>query len=297
MIMKNNKFLITGSGGQLAKEFQRVLAERGVDYTALPKQELDITQFSKTEEMITRVKPAVLLNCAAYNFVDEAEEKPQDAFKVNRDAVRNLAVLCKQHNIFLVHFSTDYVFDGKKGDVYTEEDAPHPLNKYGASKLQGEQAVQQEMQEFLIFRLSWVFGLGQKNFLYTILNVQNKRNVLEVVSDEFSIPTFTEDIVDVVLLALEKGLKGVYHLTNSGQCSRYELAKYYLEKKIINGEIHPIPSSSFPSQANRPIFSCMSNKKICNELDIAIPTWKDAVDRFLEKYSFVFDESQMKQKI
>ena len=138
--MEDKTFLITGSNGQLAEEFQRVFLKRKISFAAPSEEECNIADFLKTREIVAAVKPNVIINCAAYNAVDEAEKKPEIAYLVNSEAVTNLAKLCKENNIFLVHYSSDYVFDGKKKDLYIEEDIPVPINVYGKSKLKGEQA-------------------------------------------------------------------------------------------------------------------------------------------------------------
>lgn len=280
---KNKKFFITGGGGQLAKEFIRSLDGRGLDYFAPRKNELDITDFDKVRAAVDDCRPDVLINCAAYNHVDSAEEHPERAFSVNSGAVRHLAAVCKKENIFLVHFSSDYVFDGEKNEPYTEEDRPNPLNVYGRSKLEGEEAVRETLENFLIFRLSWVFGNGDQNFLYRLSRRIEGKESLEVASDEVSVPTFTEDVVKAVLPAPEKGLTGTYHLVNGGRCSRYEWAKYYCQRKEIGTEIRPVPSDHFAAKAKRPRFSCMSNGKICAALNISMPSWQDAVDRIVRR--------------
>lgn len=282
-MVKNKKFLITGANGQLAKEFISFLKQKGANYVALTKDQLDITDFESSKKVISEEKPDILLNCAAYNLVDQAEDEPEKAFKINSEAVSNLAAICKRHNIFLVHFSSDYVFDGKKSEPYTEEDTVNPLNVYGKSKLEGEEGIRKELEDFLIFRLSWVFGHGRQNFLYKLSQWAQNKKSLEIVDNEISIPTYTRDIVKVVLSVLKKGLKGTYHLTNGGKCSRYEWAKYYFKKKGINIEICPVASGHFPVKAERPLYACMSHGHICNELDISIPTWQEAVDCCLEK--------------
>jgi len=288
-MIKNKKYFITGANGQLAIEFTSSMAQRGLSYRAFSKDQLDITDFEKAEKVISEEKPDILLNCAAYNLVDKAEDEPEKAFKINSEAVSNLAALCKRHNIFLVHFSSDYVFDGQKKDFYTEEDEPNPINVYGQSKLQGEEAIRRELKDFLIFRLSWLFGDGQQNFLYKLLQWAEEQKSLQVVSDEISVPTFTQDVVKVALKALEEDLRGIYHLTNKGQCSRYECAKYYFRKKGIDREIHSVSSGHFSSKARRPLFSVMSNAKICKELDIEIPAWQDSIDQCLDHYSYQND--------
>ena len=278
--MNKKKYLITGADGQLARAFIAALHQRHIPFEAKNHHQLDITDFSGLEDYLRARKPDVVLNCAAYNLVDHAEEEPEKAFRINSEAARNLAVLCKKYNIFLAHFSSDYIFDGKKGEPYTEEDAPHPLSVYGESKLKGEEAVREQSKDFLIFRLSWVFGEGQNNFLYKLTRWAEGKKSIQVVDDEISAPAFTEDVVKVVLLALERGLKGTYHLANSGHCSRYELAKYYFDRIGVSRKIIPVSSVTFQTKAKRPVFSPMSPAKICRRLNISIPTWQDAVERF-----------------
>lgn len=282
-MLKSNKYLITGAHGQLAKEFTLTLAKQGLDYMAFAEDRLDISNFEQTEDVIKTVKPNVLINCAAYNLVDQAEEEPDLAYLINEIAVRHLAVLCKKYGIFLVHFSSDYVFDGRKTMPYSEEDQTNPVNIYGHSKLKGERAVYETLDSYLIFRLSWVFGNGEQNFLHKFEQWAQKRNHLEIVDDEVSVPTYTEDVVQVVLQALENNLTGLYHLTNSGHCSRYGWAKYYAQKKDLHVQLTPVLSDQFPVKAKRPLFTCMSNEQIRSKLNITIPTWENAVDRKVDR--------------
>ena len=180
------KILIAGAGGQLGREFTDYLSGRGVDFIAPAEQDFDVTDFDSIGAAVRRIKPGIIINCAAYNQVDAAEDEPDTAFKVNAGAVRNLAALCRQENIFLVHYSSDYVFDGSKGSPYTEEDAP---NLYGKSKLEGERAVQETLRDYLIFRTSWVFGKGKQNFLYKLSSWAKEKKELRIAEDEVSCPT------------------------------------------------------------------------------------------------------------
>jgi len=221
-----------------------------------------IADFLKKHPEITHI-----VNCAAFSQVDAAEEKREEAYRTNALGPENLSLAAKKTGRKLIHISTDYVFDGQKGEAYTEEDAPNPLNVYGQSKLKGEEAVRAQLEGFLVFRLSWVFGEGQQNFLYKLSQWAKSRESLKIVNDEISVPTSTEDVVQVVFLAVEKGLKGTYHLTNSGKCSRYEWAKYYFDKKGTGTDICPVSSDHFPVTAKRPLVTYMSNRKICKELN------------------------------
>lgn len=280
--------LVTGANGQLGKEFQRLSSKRDLGFIALSKEKLDITNFRRVEGAIKEIRPNIIINCSAYNLVDKAEEEPSLAYTVNSDAVENLASLCKKFGIFLVHYSTDYVFDGKKQDFYTEEDLPNPINKYGESKLKGEEAIEKNVNEFLIFRVSWVIGRGKNNFLYKVFDWAKEKRLLKISCDEVSIPTYAEDIVNLTLLSLKKGVKGVYHLTNSGYCSRYELAKYFIKKIGLNNILIPVTSSEFNTLAKRPSFSVMLNDKISKELNISIPEWENGVDRFVRMFKREF---------
>jgi dTDP-4-dehydrorhamnose reductase len=279
------KYLVTGRNGQLASAFIRRLELRSIDCSAPDESILDITDAGKTDACIASAKPDIILNCAAYNLVDKAEQEPHIAFSVNETGPRNLAVAAHKHHAVLVHYSSDYVFDGRKETaLYGEGDATNPLNQYGRSKLAGELAVREVLGDrSLVFRLSWVFGGGKQNFIAKLLEWSAAQEYLRIACDEFSVPTWTETVVDVTLNALEQGAGGLYHLTNSGYCSRYEWAKAILRNKGINKFIRPVPMDSFNLPAKRPKFSAMSNRTIMDRLSIPIPAWEEAVSRFLDQ--------------
>lgn len=278
------KILITGAGGQLAMEFQRYLKKDSqYQVTALNKKSLDIADLKAVSETISYLKPSIVLNCSAYNLVDSAEEDSDTAFKVNAAGVKNLAVSCKKYNALPVHYSTDYVFDGAKEGFYTEDDTPNPINSYGKTKLAGERFLAEETNNFLLFRVSWVFGPGQQNFLYRLLDLAKRNNVLKVVCDQISVPTYTEDIVRLTMTAIEKGVKGLYHLTNDGYASRYEVARYYIERLKLPNLVLPVESNFFPASAKRPYFSAMSHAKISHALQQELPDWRDAIDKFVKR--------------
>ncbi len=278
------KILITGAGGQLAREFQRVLPAAGHGVLAPSEETLDITDEAAVRNVIDDYRPELVLNCAAYNNVDKAEKEGSEAaYLVNAAGPKNLAIACRECGALLVHYGSDYVFDGRKEDFYTEEDATAPINRYGETKRAGELLVADEAGQYLIFRLSWVFGDGTQNFLHKLAEWAGKNRLLRIVSDQISVPTYTEDIAKVTMLAVERGLRGLYHLTNSGYASRYEVARYFLEKIGAGNIVLPVTSDLFPSPAKRPYFSAMSNLKLSHELKHEIPDWRDAVDRYLKK--------------
>jgi dTDP-4-dehydrorhamnose reductase len=276
------KILITGAKGQLGREFQKSLENYGHEMTALDKEGLDISDPDKVKSAFSLHNPDIVLNCAAYNLVDKAEEDFDTAFRINSLGVKNLAFACKQSNAFLVHYSSDYVFDGKKENFYTEEDEPAPVNSYGKSKLLGENFLREETDDFLLFRVSWVYGEGKQNFLYKLLEWTKKMKVLKIVYDQISAPTCTRDIASLTMFALNKGLRGVYHLANSGYASRYEVARFFIERLGLDNLVLPVGSDYFPSPAKRPYFSAMSSLKLSKELNVQIPEWKVGIESYLE---------------
>ena len=278
------KFLVAGSGGQLAQEFQRVLPTAGHDVAAPPEESFNIADAASVRDMLNARRPDIVLNCAAYNNVDRAEIDDYDtAYRVNTLGPKYLALACRETGALLVHYSTDYVFDGRKEGIYTEDDLPNPINRYGETKREGELFVSNEAGPYLLFRLSWVFGEGKQNFLYKLAQWAMKNPVLKIVSDQVSVPTYTEDIVRATLTAIEKDVRGLFHLTNGNYAARYEVARYFLEKIGANNLVLPVSTDLFPSPARRPYFSVMTSAKLSAELGYKIPDWKDAVDRYVQK--------------
>ncbi|MFZ8785178.1 dTDP-4-dehydrorhamnose reductase [Thermocrinis sp.] len=274
------KVLITGARGQLGKEFVKVLSSKGIDFVALERKDLDVTNFEKVYKTLKEINPSVVINCSAYNQVDLAETEILKAFSTNAVGPYNLAIACREINAKLIHYSTDYVFDGIKKGLYTEEDSPNPLNQYARSKLLGEELVKQVLEDYLILRVSWVYGEGTQNFLCKLEEWAKKQEVLKVVVDEFSVPTSTKTITEVTLKAIDAGLTGLYHLTNSGYASRYEWAKEYFKLKGISKLVYPALQADFNLPAKRPKWSVMSNEKISRALGITIRDWKEELKSF-----------------
>lgn len=279
------KYLILGSKGQLGKEFVRVFSRIEANFKAYDIDEIDISQRDKVYNLCQIFKPDVIINCAAYNLVDNAESDPKAAYKSNSEGVENLAVISKEMKSFLIHFSTDYVFDGtKQTGLYTEEDIPNPLSIYAKSKYEGELKIIENTDKFLILRLSWVFGDGQQNFIYKLLQWANKNDFLKIAFDEVSVPTYTHTIAEISLEAFAGGLTGLYHLTNSGYASRYEWAKYVLKKMNKKNILYPVSKEIFNLPAKRPGFSAMNNEIISKALGLEISFWEEAVDDYLSNY-------------
>jgi len=281
------KYLIIGKYGQLTKEFQRLLSSKGEEYIALSHEEADVRDYVKLNKVFEAYKPEVVINCSAYNQVDKAESDYEEAMKVNALGPYNLALLCREYGSFLVHYSTDYVFDGSKSEgLYTEADEPNPLNKYGLSKLLGELFAMQTAHNMLLLRVSWVFGEGTQNFIYKVLNWSKEREVLQVSVDEVSVPTWARRIALVSYEAINKGLTGLYHLVSSGHASRYEWAKQVLELCHKENLVVPVSGDSFNLPAKRPKFSAMSNERISTELGIRLPDWESDLEEYLREAKY-----------
>ena len=277
------KYLIIGHKGQLGKEFCTSLKNTGHNIIGYDIDEIDVADRSKVFELVEDTKPTIIVNCSAYNLVDKAETDYFTAFKTNSLGVKNLAEAAKQFRANFVHYSTDYVFDGTKNKPYTEDDAPNPLNMYGKSKLLGELFLKEELDNHLLFRLSWVFGNGTQNFIYKFQEWAKNKKQLQISNDEISVPTWTKTIVELTVDALNKELHGTYHLTNTGHCSRYDWAKLIKETLNLDVEIESVPRSTFILPAVRPANSAMSNKKLIKDLGVEILNWKDAVKQHLAK--------------
>lgn len=274
------KVLITGASGQLARAFIRRFEQDGTPFLAPPEAQLDITNAAVVGAAVAAFRPDVIINGAAYNNVDAAEKTPEVAFRVNRDAVGILADAARRQGARLVHFGSDFVFDGTAETPYDETDATAPLNVYGQSKLEGETAALAAGGGNLLFRVSWVFGDGTQNFFWKLREWSRGKSSLRVVWDQVSVPTYTEDIVTVTLKALEQGMEGRWHLTNSGYASRIETARVFLREIGSDCTVIPVGSDAFPAPAQRPFFSVMSNRRLTERLQIRIPEWEEAVARF-----------------
>jgi dTDP-4-dehydrorhamnose reductase len=275
------RYLITGAKGQLATEIIRTLKERCVECEAPEEADLDITDAARVLGVIEGRRPDVVINCAAYNAVDAAETEWRRAFMINGTGVRNLALACEKQGAVLVHFGTDFVFDGTKGSPYTIVDSPNPLSKYGESKLLGEMYVRDLMKRFFLIRLSWVFGSGEFSFPTKVLQWSSKNRKLRIVEDQTASPAYTGHLAKAVLDLVSTGAFGLYHMTNSGHCSRYEWARFILEKAGWDGELEPAKTAEFKTAAVRPAFSVLENFPLKETIGYELPSWQEATEEFL----------------
>lgn len=278
------KFLITGANGQLGQEFQRRFKNLKIDYIAKSHNELDITDIELLRRVIKNEKDIThIINCAAYNNVDKAEEEWEKAYTINGLAVRNLAIVSNEINAELIHYSTDYVFAGTKKE-YTIYDEPDPINKYGESKALGEKEVKQAQKYYLI-RVSWVFGMGNTNFAKKVISWSKDKEELSITTDEKSAPTYTVDLVEATLELIKHKVYGLYHITNTS-CTRYEWAEYILKLIGWQGRLKQAKRSNFNLPAIRPENSVLNNFGYNEVTGKTMPDWKDATKRFLKEMGY-----------
>ena len=283
------KILITGANGMLAKEVREKF-EKGNEVILTDVAELDITNEQAVMEYITDLKPDYIINCAAYTAVDKAEENYELADKINGDGPTNLAKAAKAAGAKLVHISTDYVFSGDL-DVskdYKEDDEKSPVTVYGKTKLHGEQGIENNMDEYYIFRTAWLYGIGGNNFVKTMTKLGSTRDEINVVADQHGSPTYAKDLTEIIYQAIEKKIPyGIYHATNQGYTTWYEFTKKILEEQEIQCKVNPVTTEEYIemmkiTQAKRPFNSQLSKNKLI-EQGINIPEWKDALKRYLEE--------------
>ena len=274
--------LLTGANGQLGQDFQKLFDKLGVKYIATDYQELDITDKEKIKEYIENNNFTVVINCAAYNNVDRAEEEVEKCYALNTYAPKNLAEICKEKNIIFVTYSTDFVFDGEKEIPYTEEDIPNPLSVYSKAKLEGEKYSLKYEKTFLI-RTSWVFGMGNNNFCKQVINWSKDRDILKIVDDQVSSPTYSKDLAEYSWELIQTDRYGLYHLSNDGEASKFEQAQYILKKIGWNGILERAKTKDFPLPARRAEYSKLDSSKLEKVINKKIPHWKSGIDKFLEE--------------
>ncbi len=291
------KVLITGANGQLGKEMIDLSPKFNLSVEAFNKNNLDITNKNKLQDTLDMIEPKILVNTAAFTSVDKAETFKESAYAVNHQGPKNLAELCRERSIFLIHISTDYVFNGLKGSEYEEHDQVSPINTYGDSKLKGEEEIRSIISEHIIIRTSWVFGAYGHNFIQTILNLIKNEKDLKIVNDQFGCPTSTRSLADCIYQICTKYSKnedfeyGTYHFTNQPSTSWHNFAKEIMDLaykyKIINEikNIESISHKEYSSLASRPLNSSMSSRKICEMFNLAGSQWKEELELAITKLS------------
>ena len=272
---------MTGANGQLGSALRRVLS--GEDLTLKDLPEFDLAD-PASESQIREAKPDIILHVGAYTNVDQAEREPERAYAVNAEGTRRVAQAAQAAKARLIYVSTDYVFDGTKTSPYHEQDTPHPLNHYGRSKYEGEQAVLTLCPNSLVVRTAWLFGQEGPNFVKTIMRVAQERPVLEVVDDQRGCPTYAEDLAQALSQLAMSDLRGICHVTNSGHCSWYEFAQAIVRLTGAGATVQPITTAQAARLAKRPPYSVLSHDRFATQYS-PFPEWQDALARFLRHVS------------
>lgn len=276
------RIMITGAQGQLGQEILKEFCSDHEVY-GFNSSELDVTNIESIQNNMNRLKPDIIMNCAAYNLVDDAELNPNIAKDVNENAPKNIAEISRRLGTIMVHFSTDFVFDGKARVPYHEESPTGPVNVYGQTKLAGEQQVQQISEKHIILRTAWLYGSSKKNFFNSIIDVARKQKEICVVDDQVGCPTYLPDLVSQLKVMLDEGIFGLYHCSGNGFCSRYEFAKQILKLMRINTEIHPIQTQDFPHKAKRPEFSALDNNALESCINQKMPYWEESLFKYINQ--------------
>jgi dTDP-4-dehydrorhamnose reductase len=280
------RVVIFGSGGQLGTELKTELARRGYEVKGFERADLDITSQAEVEKCLTELDPAVVLNAAAYNQVDVAEQEPLAAFQVNALAVRNLALACRQVDARLVHFSTDYVFDGMAGRAYTEQDTPHPLSAYAVSKLAGEHYAQAYLDRALVIRTSGVYGpagvgTARGNFVELMLRLAGNGQPIRVVEDMVACPTYAPALASRTADLVEREANGLFHIASGTPISWYDWAAKIFAAAGVNPPLKPTNEREFRTAARRPKYSALSNAKMESLGLDAMPTLDQAIGLYM----------------
>ena len=273
--------LVTGSSGQLGQSLQYLAPNyQEIQFVFCTSSDLNITDITQCHAVFKQYQPDYCINAAAYTAVDKAESELEKAHIINVIGAKNIAEVCKAYNTVLLHISTDFVFNGTKKSPYTEEDIPNPTGVYGKTKREGEIAVQQTWEKHFIVRTSWVYSQFGHNFMKTMLRLASERDTISVVNDQIGTPTNAVDLADALVQIILTDNRqtttdnfGIYNFSNEGQCSWYDFAKKIFEINKTQIELKAIPTSSFPTPAQRPAYSVLDKSKIKNTFGLSIKNW------------------------
>ena len=293
----SSKVIVFGSAGQLGTELVRVFRARGATVIGYERGDVDVTNAARVEQAVAAAMPAVVVNATAYNMVDVAEREPEAAYAGNALAVRNLALACRQADALLVHFSTDYVFDGLAGRPYTEEDRPHPLGAYAVSKLAGELYAQAYLDKPLIIRTCGVFGPGglstaRGNFVETMLRLAARPEPVRVVEDYVASPTYAPELAERTADMVERKLAGIFHAGGGAPVSWFEFAKVIFEEANLKAELRATSEREHRTPARRPRYSALSNAKMEAAGIRPMPPLRDAVRAYMAARTQVLSSRQ-----
>jgi dTDP-4-dehydrorhamnose reductase len=277
------KILVTGYNGQLGYDVVRVGKEKGFEMIGTGRGELNITNEQSVHDFVLNLKPDAIIHCAAYTAVDKAEDDKDTCWSVNVDGTKYLAAAAKKVNAKFMYISTDYVFDGMGTTPFKETDTPNPVGYYGLTKYEGEKVVQSLLEEWYIIRISWVFGINGNNFIKTMLRLGESRDQLTVVNDQFGSPTYTFDLAKLLIEMIQTEKYGIYHASNEGFTTWADFAKEVFSQAGLTVNVEGIPTDEYPTRAVRPKNSRMSKQKLVDNGFSPLPTWQDALQRYLDE--------------
>ena len=274
------KILITGSNGMLGHDLIEVLKDNH-ELLLTTSETLDITDRDSVIDFIVESNPDIVINSAAYTDVDGCESNPDLAYSVNGEGVKNLALACRDADCPLVHISTDYVFNGQNDRPWVEDDEIGPISVYGKSKLKGEEYIQEILDRYFIIRTAWLYGVNGRNFPRTMLELAQNHSEITVVYDEVGTPTYTPDLAKGISDLIETDHYGIYHLTNSGNCSWCEFARYIFEVADVDVKVIPVTASEFARPAPRPSYSVLENRKWVENGFEPLRNYKEAIKEYI----------------
>lgn len=275
-------YLITGCNGQLGRALNELLeGNKEIRIKNTDVDTLDICSLEAVRRMVADVKPDVIINCAAHTAVDRCESDRDNAYNINANGPKNLAIAAREHGASVVQVSTDYVFDGDSRKPYYEEDATNPQSVYGTTKLAGEKEVAKATERYYIVRTAWLYGEG-KNFVRTMLNLAKTNNRITVVNDQFGSPTTALELAKAILYILENGEYGIYHATCEGVTNWYEFACRIFEEAGVEVSVVPVSSEEYKAEAKRPKYSVLENAHL-KKINYTMKNWEDALVEYLEK--------------
>lgn len=281
------KILVLGSQGMLGRSLVSKLpgfaniSFPAIEVIAANHAQVDITQGSDTSRFIDQTKPDIIVNCTAFTNVDACETHISEAFAVNATGAKHIALAGKEAGAKVIHISTDYVFDGTKNHSYVETDSPNPISIYGKSKYNGELAIQETQAEYAIIRTAWLYGQYKKNFVTTMLDMGKKSGSVSVVTDQFGSPTYTTDLSYAIWNVISKDLQGIYHVANTGTCSRYEWARKIFELTGNKVSVHPVKTSDYKRAATVPQNSSLNCVKYTTASGHTMRPWQEALEEYL----------------
>ncbi len=288
--MKSCRIVVTGARGQLATDLQKALSQH--DLIPLAHEDLDICDRAAVQEAIARLQPAIVINTAAFHRVDDCETQVQRAFEVNVLGVDNLCRACAEAATVILHISTDYVFDGRKGQPYLEDDPATPINIYGISKLAGELVIRSRLERYFIVRSSGLFGAAGAsgkggNFVNTMLRKARAGDKIQVVDDQRLSPTYTRNLAQKIAWLISTNHYGLFHITSSDSCSWYEFARAIFELAGLSADLGPTSSDSFPTAARRPAYSVLAHGRLQSLGTDDLPTWRQGLKDYLQEIGVI----------